>query len=176
MVVADTEEQLVAITEVKWLLSPTETRDVIARNEYLKKGTEQLARIRDFISQNPRYLLDRGILRRILDADRAVYLLLCKGHLGSEDVIGRGMVMADWDVFGDYVASFRLPEVIRRLSAYDYLPVQGRDFKIDTTRLQFGEWVVGWKQFHALELPPDNETEELEALYRSAYKFFPRDR
>ncbi len=176
MVVADTDEQLVGITEVKWQLSASETRDVIARNDYLKKGAEQLARIREFLSQNPSYLLDRGVLRRVLDADKAAYLLLCKGHLGSEDVIRPGMVMADWDVFGDHVGTFPLAEVMRRLSAYDYLPIEGRDFTVDVTRLQFGEWVVGWKQFHALDLPPDNETEELEALYRSAYKFLPRDR
>ena len=80
-------------------------------------------------------------------------MLLCKGHMGSEDVLKPGIVMADWDVFGDYVGRFSLAEAVERLAAYDYLPVEGKDFTVDVTRLQFGDWVLGWKQFHAPELP-----------------------
>jgi hypothetical protein len=36
------------IAEVKWLLSASSTRDVIARNDYLKKGTRQLMLIKEF--------------------------------------------------------------------------------------------------------------------------------
>lgn len=176
MVLSDAEEKLVVIAEMKWQLSASDTRDIIARNEYLKKGVGQLTRIRDFLSENPGYLRERQILNGFTEADRTVYALLCKGHLGSEDVIQPGIVMADWDVFSDYVGRFPLQKAMQRLGAYDYLPIQGRDFTVETTRLQFGEWVLGWKQFHAPELPPDTETEALEALYRSAYKFFPRGR
>jgi len=176
LIVSSPDDSLVAIAEVKWQLSASETRDVIARNEYLKKGAEQLARIREFLGENPGYLLDRKALGRALEQDRTIYLLLCKGHMASEDVIRPGIVVADWDVFCDYIARFTLAETIEKLVSYEYLPVEGRDFTVDVTRLQFGDWVLGWKQFHAPELPPDTETEALEELYRTAYKFFPRER
>src|SRR5712664_3329310 len=79
--------------------------------------------------------------------------------LGGADVIQPGLVMAPWDLFADYAVKLSLPETVEKLPAYDYLPIEGKDFTLDTTRLQFGKWVLGWKQFHSLELPPDNETQ-----------------
>jgi hypothetical protein len=44
--------------------------------------------------------------------------------LGSEDVVRPDMVMADWDVFMDCMATLPLADVIQRLyrSAYKFLP------------------------------------------------------
>jgi hypothetical protein len=67
------------IAEVKWLLSASSTKDVIARNDYLKKGTRQLKLIEEFLVENPNYLRERGITTG--RPQNVSFLLLWKGHL-----------------------------------------------------------------------------------------------
>jgi hypothetical protein len=101
------------------------------------------------------------------------FLLLCKGHLGNEDVIGPEMTMADYDIFKDYLGTCGLKATLGRLVDYDYLPVEGRDFKVDIRRLQFGQWILGWSQVQPMVLPPDEETDALEELYMMTSKYIP---
>jgi len=58
---AEPQSDDIVIAEVKWLLSARSTKDVIARNEYLKKGTRQLKVIKEFLLENPNYLRERGV-------------------------------------------------------------------------------------------------------------------
>jgi hypothetical protein len=145
---------------------------VIARNDYLKKGTRQLMLIKEFLMENPNYLRERAIITG--HPQDVTYLLLCKGHLGNEDVIAPGMTMADYDTFKDYLGISGLKTTIGRLVEYDYLPVEGRDFTVDVMRLQFGQWILGWSQMHPIALPPDEETDALEELYMMTSKYIPR--
>ena len=172
LILGEPQSDDIVIAEVKWQLSPSSTKDVIARNEYLKKGTRQLKLIQEFLIENPNYLRERRIITG--NPQDLTFLLLCKGRLGNEDVIGPGMTMADYDTFKDYLATSGLKAALGRLVDYDYLPVEGRDFTVDVRRLQFGQWILGWSQIHPMELPPDNETDALEELYMITSKYMPR--
>jgi hypothetical protein len=97
-----------------------------------------------------------------------------KTALGNEDITAPGMTMADYDTFKDYLQISGLKRTIGRLSEYDYLPVEGRDFTVDVMRLQFGQWILGWSQIHSMALPPDEETDALEELYMMTSKYIPR--
>jgi hypothetical protein len=80
VILAELRSDDIVIAEVKWLLSASSTKDVIARNDYLKKGTRQLMLIKEFLMENPNYLRERGIT--IGRPQNVIFLLLCKGHLG----------------------------------------------------------------------------------------------
>jgi hypothetical protein len=122
--------------------------------------------------EHPNYLRERGIITG--RPQNMTFLLLCKGHLGNEDVIAPGIVMADYDTFKDYLRVSGVKTTIGRLAEYDYLPVEGRDFTVDVMRLQFGQWILGWSQMHPMELPPGEETDTLEELYMMTSKYIPR--
>jgi hypothetical protein len=170
-ILGEPQSDQIVIAEVKWLLSASSTKDVIARNDNLKKGTRQLMLIKEFLMENPTYLRERGIItgRR----QDMTFLLLCKGHLGNEDVIGPGMTMSDYNTFKDYLGTSGLKTTIERLGQYDYLPVEGRDFTVDVMRQQLGQWILGWSQVHPMALPPDEETDALEELCMITSKYIP---
>jgi hypothetical protein len=52
------------VCEVKWQLSGSSTREVINRDEYLKKGLRQLEAIREFLTVHPWFLRSRALLDR----------------------------------------------------------------------------------------------------------------
>jgi hypothetical protein len=161
----------IVVAEIKWQLSASSTKEVVSRNEYLKKGQTQLLRIRQFLNENPGYLKRRGLINFETTDGNTKYLLLSKGHLGCEDILTKELLLADYDVFVQYLRQFGFHVAIQRLAVFDYLPVQGKDFLLSTDVTKFGTWRVSWNKFHAPELPPDTETEALEDLYRRSAKY-----
>ncbi len=161
----------VVVVEAKWQLSASTTKEVVSRNEYLKKGQEQLRRIRTFLGENPDYLKQRAFVNFSITHEKIQYLLLTKGHLGGEDTIVSDTLMVDYDIFVDYLRRFGLGDALGRLASYDYLPVLNKDFLLADIKLRFGDWIVLWKKFHPTTLPPDQETPALEELYRRAAKY-----
>ena len=97
---ANPERTHLVLAELKWQLSASSTREVAARNDYLKKGSAQLVAIRDFLAANPEYLKNRGLIDKSTDDLKLSFLLLCKGHLGSETVMTTPeILMCDNDTF-----------------------------------------------------------------------------
>ena len=160
----DTPNTLI-ISEVKLELSAADTKEVIARNDYLKKGQKQLSAIREFLFANPGYLRTRGLIDFDVSEMNTTFLLLCKGHLGSADVLSPHSRMADYDVFVKYVREGSVAKALERVAQYDDPPVPGRDFVFDEVRVRFGRWAIKWKYFHPPTLIPDNETQVVLDLY-----------
>lgn len=158
-------QKSLVVSEVKWQLSAADTKEVIARNDYLKKGQNQLSAIREFLFNNPRYLRQRKLIDFDVSEEGTVFLLLCKGHLGSADVLSPHSIMADYDVFVRYVREGSVDSAIERVAQYDYLPVPGRDFVPEQVRVRFGKWAIKWKYFYPPTLIPDAETQIVRDLY-----------
>jgi hypothetical protein len=117
------------------------------------------------LENSPSYLRDRGLVDFDVVQGNISYVLLCKGHLGSADVLASYSVMADYDIFTKYLKEGSLREALSRSAAYDYLPTAGKDFIFDQVRIKFGRWKVKWKYFHPPVLIPDEETEAVQELY-----------
>jgi hypothetical protein len=66
-------------------------REVINRDEYLKKRLRQLEAIREFLAAHPLFLQERNLIDRPTEPKDFEFLLLCKGHLGSETIRGEGI-------------------------------------------------------------------------------------
>jgi hypothetical protein len=161
-----TEGSLI-IAEIKWQLSAAETKEVAARNDYLKKGQNQLLAIKEFLEQNPNYLCERGLVDFETIPGSITCLLLCKGHLGSADVLAPHSIMADYDIFIRYLRESSFAKALERVAAYDYLPIPGKDFVLGEAHVKFGKWDIKWKYFHPPALIPDNETLALRRLCRN---------
>jgi hypothetical protein len=165
------DKQRIVAAEIKWQLSSSSTREVVSRNDYLKKGAEQLEAIREFLEANLGYLRASRRIAFDLKGGETEYILLCKGHLGNEDVISNGILMCDYDVFVRTLENNGLESAISEAHQFNYLPKLNEDFKLMDINVKFGEWIVSWKTFVPPELTEDDETAIVEDHYRDTLRF-----
>jgi hypothetical protein len=171
LLLGTTPDRRLVVTELKWQLTASSTREVVARNDYLKKGRQQLLALRLFLGSRPDFLRIPTHKGKEIDYDRTEYLLLCKGHLGNEDVLDPNILMCDYDVFAATVEAEGLQAGLEKAKELSFLPVVETDFKLQDIRVKFGDWVVVWKGFLPTQLTHDDETELVEQFYRDAARF-----
>jgi hypothetical protein len=168
------EEKRMVVAEVKWQLSASSTREVTSRNDYLKKGSQQLLAIRQFLEANPGYLRQSGRIDFDPDPERVDFMLLCKGHLGNQDVIEKGTLLCDYDVFVDALKKGGLHAALGSARAFDYLPLPEKDFKLVDVGVKFGDWIVRWKKTAPPETTEDNEGDKVEQYYKDSMRYLVR--
>lgn len=127
----DEKAEAVIVAELKWLRKPSsQWKERIHREEDFEKGVQQLSDIRTFLRGNPGFLFARGKLKRPLDQYRQVaFVFVARDFflwLDSTDLI-----LADHEVFKQALAETTdLAELIDKLRAYDWLPVEGKHFRV----------------------------------------------
>jgi hypothetical protein len=160
-----------AVAEVKWQLSGSSTREVINRDEYLKKGLRQLEAVRGFLSAHPDFLRSRGLLDRATEAGDFDFVLLCKGHLGSETIQSFGIEKCDYDTFIEQVGKEGLESAVRLARDHSYLPHCPRDFTIEPISVRFGKWRLLWWTLVPVGLPDDDEAQPVLDFYDDSAEF-----
>jgi hypothetical protein len=170
LLLANGERTHLVVAELKWQLSASSTREVAARNDYLKKGMAQLLAIRDFITDNPRYLMNRGLISSSTDKITVSYLLLCKGHLGSETVMSPSILMCDNGTFLNALDQ-GVAYAIEAANGFEYLPREGEDFTLRDVKVKFGRSVVAWKAMLPPTTTDDTESALIEAFYLDGARF-----
>jgi hypothetical protein len=131
MLLVDEVSSVVAIAELKWSRKPNRTIERIARDEEIAKGVRQLRTIRTYARQNPDFLHARGKLPKSLsDYAHVHYLLVVWDHwywVEPEDA----MAIIHFDALLPALRrSTNLQETLSELLKYEWLPVEGRDFKV----------------------------------------------
>jgi hypothetical protein len=127
----DEDSRAVVVAELKWLRKPSfDWKERIHREEDFRKGLRQLSDIRTFLAQNPGFLSRRGKLKSPLNEYQHVsFAFVARDYFlwpESDDFI-----MADYEIFKNAVSQITdLAEVIDKLRAYDWLPVEGKDFRV----------------------------------------------
>ena len=171
LLLANPERTHLVLAELKWQLSASSTREVAARNDYLKKGSAQLMAIRDFLAAHPAYLKSRGLTDKPTDDLKLSFLLLCKGHLGSETVMTTPeILMCDNDTFlGELDKG--LDAAIDLAKSFDYLPKEGKDFILRYVKVRFGGHTVAWKAMIPPSTTEDTESDLIEAFYMDGARF-----
>lgn len=164
------ERTHLVVAELKWQLSASSTREVASRNDYLKKGTAQLVAIRQFLIENPLYLKNRGLIDISVDAIKVSYLLLCKGHLGTETVMAPGILMCDNGTFLRAL-DLGINAAIDTANGFEYLPIEGRDFILRDVKVKFGESVVAWKAMVPPTTTEDTESDFIEDFYSDGFRY-----
>jgi hypothetical protein len=131
VLLADEASSTLVFAELKWIRKPCRTLEQIERDKEIAKGITQLQLIRAFARGNPNFLCERGKLpREITSYANVHYLLLVWDHwfwIDPEDSIA--VVSLDALVLG-VKKNANLRSLVVDLLAYEWLPVEGRDFHV----------------------------------------------
>lgn len=131
LMLADEDSRTVIVAELKWLQKPSaHWKERIHREEDFGKGLQQLTDIRTFLRKTPTFLSGRGKLKRpFSEYEHVAFVLVARDFFlwpESEDII-----LVDYDAFKEMVAqTTNLAALIDNLTAYDWLPVEGKHFRV----------------------------------------------
>lgn len=143
----------------------------MSRNDYLKKGSAQLHKIREFLLANPDYLRRRGLIKTSIADAKISCILLCKGHLGSETVMSATeILMCDNTTFLNELEK-GLDAALQTAQTFSYLPLEGKDFLLRNVKVKFGDSIVTWKAMVPTSLTEDTESALIEAFYLDGARF-----
>jgi hypothetical protein len=165
------DDQLIVACEIKWQLSASSTREVVYRDEYLKKGIKQLLKIREFLLHHRDFLRKRGIVDVDMAVGGATFLLLCKGHLASESVFHDGILICDYDWFVRTVQERGIEAALDGATSFSYLPKEGVDFVLQPLTIRFGKWRLSWLSMVPPVLPEDDEKSVVLDFYDESLEF-----
>ncbi len=132
MLISDEESSTVVLAELKWIRKPNRTLERIARDEDIAKGFTQLRLIRAYARKNPDFLRELGKLPRSLKSYANVHYLLVVWDywfwIDPED----GIAVVHFDALTPALRrSENLQALVAELLKYEWLPVEGRDFRVD---------------------------------------------
>jgi hypothetical protein len=132
LILEDRNSSTLVLAELKWIRKPLSVFERCDRDEEFLKGVEQLARIQRFLSSKPSYLAERGkVSRSLLDYSELRYLLIARDHFVWVDPI-RSYPVIEFETFKRAVSKARtLHDASARLLTFDWLPVEGRDFRVE---------------------------------------------
>ncbi len=131
LLLVDEEAKAVIIAELKWFRKPSsQWKERIHREEDFGKGSQRFSDVRTFLGENPGFLSTKGKLKRPLNEYQQVaFVFVARDFflwLDSHDLI-----LADYEVFKEAVAeTANLAGLIDKLRAYEWLPVEGKDFRV----------------------------------------------
>ena len=131
LILSDEASSTVVLAELKWSRKPNRSLEVIDRDQEIAKGVTQLKLIRKYVREHPTFLSDRGKLPRSLSSYSNVYfLLIVWDHwywIEPEDGIAAVHL-------GVLLPALRrhssLQCLMVELLKYEWLPVEGRDFRV----------------------------------------------
>jgi hypothetical protein len=132
VLLADEESSTVVFAELKWSRKPNRTLERIARDEDIAKGLTQLQLIRAYARKHPDFLHELGKLPRSVESYGSIHYLLVVWDywfwIDRED----GIAVISFDAFLPALregASLQI--LVTELLKYEWLPIEGRDFRVD---------------------------------------------
>lgn len=131
LLVEDVETSTVAICELKWGRKPYSVIEHLSRDAELFKGTTQLQMIQTFLSEHTDFLRERGLLgRNLVEYRRVEYLLVARDHMKWIPPDGQRAIVS-FNPFKSMLEKDDLAAALDRLLSYDWLPVEGKDFRVE---------------------------------------------
>jgi hypothetical protein len=137
LLAADESRATILIAELKWIRKPVRPAEIPDRDADVLKGIGQLNSISTFLAKNADYLRSRGLVARRLDQYEQVhYLLVARDHWRWVEPRD-GIAVVEFEPFrGTLERVANLRQAIGELLTYDWLPVEGRDFRIQDDRAE----------------------------------------
>jgi hypothetical protein len=131
LLAVDESSSTLVIAELKWIRKTVRPAEIPDRDADVLKGIGQLATIRAYLQTHPEHLLALGLAQRPLNEYQNVhYLLVARDHwrwVEPHDEVA----VVEFEAFAQALGrSANLREAIGDLLTYDWLPVEGRDFRI----------------------------------------------
>jgi len=131
LIVEDPRSSTLVLGELKWIRKPLKPRERAERNSDVEKGLRQIQTVRSFARAHPDFLL-RGqrLTCGINSFANVYYLLIVADHwfwIDPDD----GFAILDFQVFlTRFAESSNLHDTVEALLTYDWLPVEGVNFRV----------------------------------------------
>jgi len=130
-VIVDERGSTVLLVELKWIRKPLFAKERNRADAEFLKGIQQLARLKSFLESNPTYLKVRGALSRSLSEYSNVHFAL----VGRDHMVWPAAdpecLVVEYEVFKEHLKKLtELNTAVKKLSQYDWLPVEGVDFEL----------------------------------------------
>jgi len=135
LIVTDESSSTIVIAELKWIRKTTRPIEFTDRDADVLKGVRQLEQIRKFLTENPNHLSSSGKLPKQLgEYQNVYYMLVARDHwLWVEPTCDTAIV--EFEAFSAALGrSDDLRSAILDLLRYEWLPVEGRDFRVQYDR------------------------------------------
>jgi len=131
MLTADEGSSTVILAELKWMRKSLRSVEIIEKDAAVLNGVTQLQEIRAFLADHPDHLTGPGRLpRRVQDYDHVYWLVVARDHWPWMDVTD-GIALVEFEAFAMALgAADDLHSAVEQLLTYDWLPVEGRDFRV----------------------------------------------
>jgi hypothetical protein len=139
LIVQDLDAKVLIICELKWCRKPNGRLEREERDREVLKGFSQIEKIRNFISANSKYLLEREYIAWDISEFQIVhYCVVARDHF-VETPMGTAPLYS-YDAFASELKnSCNTIESLESLQSLKWLPVEGTDFTVRFERSQAGE-------------------------------------
>ncbi len=142
LAIVNHSEKVCLLLELKWFIAPAEFREVIHKSEEIKKGISQVLKLKQAFVNNHKLLLEK------LEIDSNYRL---EGIVVSQNWIGYAnvqnpevpVIRAD-HLIAKLKAAESLRATMEWLMERNYLPKEGKDFKVKEITRTIGDWSVKW--------------------------------
>lgn len=129
MIIVDNNSSTLVICELKWIRKHFGPLEKIDRDDDCKKGFRQLKKIKDFLTNEPRHLINLKVLDHAISEFKHVYyVLLARDHflwIDPQD----GLSLLEYEHFKDVLTDCQdLNSGMAQLLQYEWLPIENRDF------------------------------------------------
>lgn len=140
LIVEDTEHDVVVIAELKWLRMSMRPGELKYRRAEFLKGVQQLGAAEAFLQQNPAYLYQIGDVTKPLNTfSKVYYTLIARDFFTWVDPKAHCPVV-EYEPFSQMLGQCSdLAHGMEELLRFDWLPVEGRDFRVQYDRDTVGD-------------------------------------
>ena len=151
-IVEDLRSSTVVIAELKWIRKPVKPLERIDRDAEVLHGVDQLTAIRQYLGEHPKHLMDQGrVTKSLPDYEHLQYLLIARDHWVWLEP-RHEVAIVDFDPFRRLLSeSTDLWSAVTDLLHYDWLPLEGRDFRVQFDRAIANSVAIESEVFYANE-------------------------
>lgn len=152
LIIEDTQSSTLVLAELKWIRKPLKPGERAKRNEEIEKGIQQIHTVRRYAYAHPGFLKDSRRLARAIDSYSNVhFLLIVADHWFWVDP-DESFAILDFQVFLSRLAeSTNLQTTVSDLLTYNWLPVEGVDFRVDFVSSSVNGAVIESPTFYRLK-------------------------
>jgi len=142
LAIINDKEKVCIFTELKWLIGPSEVREVIEKSEEIREGINQLLRMSEAITQNPQPFINA----LTIDSSYKLFYVVV-----SENTIGMGRiqhpqipVIQKYHFIKKIIKLGGFQKLIEWLSNRNYLPIEGKHYQVIYEDFVINKWTLTW--------------------------------
>jgi hypothetical protein len=130
LIVEDTATSTVVIAELKWLRKTIRTVEQLQQRQLFLRGVQQITRVKQFLQNNSRFLVECGDLTQDLSQFANVYYFIIPRDFFVW-VESSEISVIDYDPFARALANEQsLADGVAKLLTFDWLPSRGIEFEV----------------------------------------------